>query len=62
MEGFVSGNGRAFYKTPIGSQDAEKKTVLKKVDANKVNDSWDLGGESVVAFWAGKSLRWEIVN
>lgn len=61
LEGFVSMNGRAFYKMPIGPQDVETKTVLRKVDGNKVADSWGLGGESVVSFWAGKKLRWEKV-
>ena len=61
LEGFVSRNGKAFYKMPIGPQDAETKTVLRKVDGNKVADSWDFGGESVVSFWAGKKLRWEKV-
>ena len=34
-----------------------KRTVGKKVD-----EVWVKGAESVVPFWAGRELRWEIVK
>ena len=36
--------------------------TLRKVEGRKVDERWELGGESVVPFWAGKKLGWEIVE
>jgi len=63
LEGFVSTFGRAFYGKEIqGTSEGEKTTVLKKVEGRKVDEQWVMGNESVVPFWAGKELRWEIVE
>jgi len=35
---------------------------LQKVEGRKVVELWVMGNESVVPFWAGKELRWEIVE
>lgn len=61
LEGFVGGFGRAFYGRELSGAQAEKKTVLRKVEGRKVAEEWSLGDETVVPFWAGKELRWEIV-
>ncbi|EPQ59378.1 Dihydroorotase [Gloeophyllum trabeum ATCC 11539] len=61
LENFVSGFGRAFYGRPI-TKETESRVVLKKVSGKKVADRWALGQESVVPFWAGKELDWEIVH
>jgi dihydroorotase len=58
LEGFVSTFGRAFYKV----EGKEGKVTLRKVEGKKVEERWALGGESVVPFWAGKKLGWEIVE
>lgn len=63
LEGFVSGFGRAFYRREItGSSGEKRKTTIRKVEARKVDEQWVMGNESVVPFWAGKGLRWEIVE
>ena len=36
--------------------------TLRKVEGRKVDERWELGGGSVVPFWAGKKLGWEIVE
>jgi dihydroorotase len=59
VEGFVSTFGREFY----GVREEEGKSVmLRKGGGKKVDESWVSGGESVIPFWAGKELRWEIVE
>lgn len=51
--------GREFYRqqVPDGRSVTLKRTVGKKVD-----EVWVKGAESVVPFWAGRELRWEIVK
>jgi dihydroorotase len=58
LEGFVSTFGRAFYKV----EGREGNVTLRKVEGRKVEERWELEGESVVPFWAGKKLGWEIVE
>ncbi|KZP12089.1 Dihydroorotase [Athelia psychrophila] len=62
LEGFVGGFGRAFYGRQLHGTHAEKQTLLRKVVGQKVEDQWSLGEQSVVPFWAGKELRWELVE
>lgn len=57
LENFVSGFGRAFY----GRETTEGKVTLRKVSDKVVEESWSLGDASVVPFWAGKEIGWEIV-
>lgn len=57
LEGFASTFGRAFYKQPITT---EPNVILKKIPGKVVQDKWDLGNQSVISFWAGKELEWEI--
>lgn len=55
--------GRAFYRRELSkSIEDGDKTVLRRVEGRKVDDMWVMGEESVVPFWAGKELRWEIVE
>jgi len=58
----VSRFGRAFYGRELQGTIEEKKTVLRKIEGKKVDEQWVMGNESVVPFWAGKELRWEIAE
>ena len=58
LEGFVSTFRRASNKV----EGREGNVTLRKVEGRKVDERWELGGESVVPFWAGKKLGWEIVE
>ncbi|KZT12754.1 dihydroorotase [Laetiporus sulphureus 93-53] len=60
LEGFVSTNGRAFYGVPARAD--KDRITLKRVQGRLVPESWEEGGQSVVPFWAGKELNWEIVH
>ena len=59
LEGFVSKNGRAFYKKEIVSGDGNDIVRLRRRKAG-VAGTYSLEGEVVVSFWAGKDLEWEI--
>ena len=58
LEGFVSTHGRAFYRKPA----RESETVLLRRTRRVVEEKWTQGEDSVVPFWAGKELGWEIVS
>ncbi|CAL1700564.1 unnamed protein product [Somion occarium] len=58
LEHFVSGFGRAFYGRPA----ADERVTLRKTLHKFVEDSWALGDATVVPFWAGKQIGWEIVS
>lgn len=61
LPGFVSGHGRAFYKRAAG--EGEKAIKLQKIPEGKmVEERYILGDESLVPYWAGKPLNWEIVQ
>jgi len=66
VDGFVSTFGRAFYgrAAPSMSGCGGKTVVLRKLEGKgqKVDERWVMGQESVVPFWAGKELSWEIVE
>lgn len=58
LQGFVSGNGRAFYGIPP----KEGETVTIKRAENKVKGLYSAGEIEVVPFWAGQTLGWEIAK
>lgn len=58
LEAFVSTNGRAFYHKPARESD---KVVLRRTK-KVVDEIWTQGDDSVVPFWAGKELEWEIAE
>lgn len=61
LEGFVSVFGRKFYGREVAAGNRENRVTLEKLKKSKVLDaSYTLGGESVVPFWAGRELGWEI--
>jgi dihydroorotase len=60
LEGFVSRNGRAFYKKEISSTDNGKSIVRVRKRQAAVMGKYSLREQEVVAFWAGKDLDWEI--
>lgn len=63
LTGFASENGRAFYREPIDkSQNARVITLQRTKPGKLVEDDYVLGNESLVPFWAGKEIGWEIVN
>ncbi|TFK55872.1 Dihydroorotase [Heliocybe sulcata] len=61
LENFTSGYGRAFYERPV-IKETETRVTLRKVQGKKIAKKWALGQESVIPFWAGKDLNWEIVH
>lgn len=63
LEGFVSKNGRAFYQREV-PKDIQPSVFLRKVTSGEgiIEETYALGDDSVVPFWAGKELGWEIVE
>lgn len=63
LEGFVSKFGRAFYKQWV-DVDSHTKVVLQRTAAGKalIDDRYVLNNDTVVPFWAGRDLGWEIVS
>lgn len=61
---FVSAHGRSFYKIPIENQKVGTKVVnLRRAPAGSVVDEKYVSGiESLVPFWAGKEIGWEIAE
>ncbi|KAH9938615.1 Dihydroorotase [Fomitopsis serialis] len=60
LEGFVSTYGRAFYRVPVSQ--SEGKVVIRRVFGRLVEEQLVQGEQSVVPFWAGKPIGWEIVE
>lgn len=60
LEGFVSTNGRTFYRVPVTS--SEDKVTIKRVSGKVIEEQFVQGEQSVVPFWAGKPIGWEIVD
>ncbi|GJE84034.1 dihydroorotase [Phanerochaete sordida] len=58
LEGFVSTHGRAFYKKPA----REGEQIVLRRTKSKIQEVWAQGADSVVPFWAGKELNWEILR
>jgi dihydroorotase len=66
VEGFVSEFGRRFYRCEVQRMAEEGNVKVRKVldkGGRKIEEKW-IGDEeqSVVPFWAGKELKWEIVE
>ena len=69
LEGFSSANGRAFYRVPAPTllvenedgtvQETAKVVTLERAEVT-VNNAYASGEQSVVPFWAGKTLNWKI--
>jgi dihydroorotase len=60
LNGFVSENGRRFYG--ITSQEGAGAVKLgRNTSHTLVEQSFSKGDDSVVCFWAGKELGWEIL-
>ncbi|KAF8631171.1 hypothetical protein AX15_002510 [Amanita polypyramis BW_CC] len=60
LEGFVSTFGRAFYHRPAT---AGKIVKLRKVPEGKIIDGlYQSDDNSLIPFWAGKPIGWEIVE
>jgi len=63
LDGFVSGFGRAFYKRAVSS-DHQSKVVLRRPSSGKylIDEKYTSDNDSVVPFWAGRKLGWEIAT
>ncbi|KAF8901673.1 hypothetical protein CPB84DRAFT_1777174 [Gymnopilus junonius] len=63
LKGFVSGHGRAFYGQPAEQHLNQRLVTLRKTSTKKLVDGeYILENESLVPFWAGKEIGWEIVE
>ncbi|KAH9981853.1 Dihydroorotase [Russula compacta] len=60
LEGFVSKNGRAFYKKEVTSTDDGKNIVRLHKRKTAVMRKYSLKAQEVVPFWTGRNLDWEI--
>ncbi|EMD40694.1 hypothetical protein CERSUDRAFT_149009 [Gelatoporia subvermispora B] len=60
LEGFVSSHGRTFYGFPIA--EGEHGVVLRKTPGKVVEEKFIDGEQSVIPFWAGREIGWEIVE
>uniref|UniRef100_A0A8H8CJQ0 dihydroorotase n=1 Tax=Psilocybe cubensis TaxID=181762 RepID=A0A8H8CJQ0_PSICU len=61
LQNFVSGFGRAFYQEPIDQSKGARVIKLRRPSSKKiVDDKYVLGNESLIPFWAGKEIGWEI--
>ncbi|KAJ7095126.1 hypothetical protein B0H15DRAFT_93398 [Mycena belliarum] len=61
LDGFVSTFGRRFYGRDL---DIPQKTqvILRQTEKHFVEENYSGDGETVVPFWAGKEICWEIVD
>jgi dihydroorotase len=62
LEGFVSKNGRAFYKKDIDTSTRSSTTVRLRRGQTPVMERYSLKEQEIVPFWSGKDLAWEIDN
>lgn len=58
LQNFVSDYGRAFYRHSAGAN--ARRIVLAKVERYRVEATWSFGDTTVLPFWTGKELEWEI--
>ena len=58
LEGFVSRNGRAFYKREVVSADGGNVRLRRRQGV--VTRKYTLREQEVVPFWSGRDLDWEI--
>ncbi|KAG6903350.1 hypothetical protein C0995_013103 [Termitomyces sp. Mi166 len=64
LEDFVSNFGRAFYQRTV-SPERQSKVTLRRPSSGGfivVDNKYELAEESVVPFWAGKQLQWEVLR
>jgi dihydroorotase len=61
LDCFVSRFGRTFYK--VESSATGRTITLQKSSARtgQIAEKYELNGEAVVPFWAGKTIDWEII-
>lgn len=57
LEAFASHHGADFYGLPRNTD----RIVLEE-NPWQVESEWPLGFETVVPFWAGKTLQWRLVG
>jgi dihydroorotase len=58
LDSFVSKNGRSFYKCPSAT---DRIVKLRKVQNGAlIEEKYESGSQSLVPFWAGKRINWEI--
>lgn len=63
LKGFVSEHGRTFYRQPVEQQLNGRVMTLRKTPTKRlVDEKYVLENESLVPFWAGKEIGWEIVE
>jgi len=62
LQNFVSTFGRTFYRLDTQAQSREFVELKKMENEVKVQDNFSLGEETVVPFWAGEKIRWEVVG
>ena len=63
LEGFVSTFGRRFYKRELDLGARASTVTLQKVpEGVTVQKEYTLADDSLVPFWAGKNIGWEIVR
>ncbi|KAJ8086303.1 dihydroorotase [Marasmius tenuissimus] len=64
LEDFVSTFGRRFYKRELTGETSAKKVTLKQVpEGFKIQGSYGIASEeNVVPFWAGKDIKWKIME
>ncbi len=55
----MSSFGRRFYGFP--ADEAGEKVCLRKTEGKVVEEVYTFEEESVVPFWSGKKISWEIV-
>lgn len=60
LQGFVSDNGRNFYKVPAKA--GQELKLRRPATPTKVPARLEGHGAEVVPFWAGRELAWEIVQ
>ena len=60
LEGFVSKNGRAFYKKEVVSTNGGNDIVRLRRRKAVVTRKYSLREQEVVPFWLGMDLDWEI--
>ncbi|RDB23216.1 Dihydroorotase [Hypsizygus marmoreus] len=62
LDGFASGFGRSFYKQPINANSHSKVSLRRSPGGKSVDSEYVLGNDTLVPFWAGKEIGWEIVE
>jgi dihydroorotase len=61
LEGFVSTFGREFYRVEVGLGDEGGRTA-RKVELRRTKKTVEGQEGSVVPFWSGREIGWEVVD